>query len=414
MNYREISFKLPTEYSPEQIRQIIKDQLHLKDFTFQILNKSLDARKKDDIHWLIRFGISSPELKEAAPVKEPTLVVPHRERDEQVVVVGSGPAGFFAGLVLQEAGFKVTIIERGSEVKKRAEDIVSFEAGGAFSTTNNYAFGEGGAGTFSDGKLTSRTKHITQERQYILDSYVSAGAPQEIEYLAHPHLGTDNLRKIVHNLRSQYLELGGKILFDTKLEDLVSKNGKVTAVVTSAGNIEADHFIIAPGNSAFDTYRMLMKSGVKFRNKGFALGCRVEHPQELINDAQWGKKSLPGLKAAEYRLTSPGDGVIPIYTFCMCPGGTVVPSMSVAETNVVNGMSRYQRDGKFANAGCVAGVKLDDMLGRTVEPQEALDLLEKLEARFYKIAKSYRVPFCSVQDFITRKMPATTPASSYP
>jgi uncharacterized FAD-dependent dehydrogenase len=189
MGYKEIDLKLPTGYSEEQLQQRIGKALQLKDFSWQILNKSLDARKKESIHWQMRVGVTSRELKGGeAPVEAP-LEIPFRKRDRKAVVLGSGPAGFFAALVLQRAGWETTIVERGSQVEQRARGIQRFEERGLFDPLSNYAFGEGGAGTFSDGKLTSRSKHISREKRFILESYVRAGAPQEILYLTHPHVG---------------------------------------------------------------------------------------------------------------------------------------------------------------------------------------------------------------------------------
>jgi uncharacterized protein len=414
MGYREISLKLPTDYSGEQIRAQIAKELHIRDFTFQIENKSLDARKKTAVHWLIRVGVLSPELKGGEPEDLPSLDIPFRQRKERAVVVGSGPAGFFSAFALQKAGINTTLIERGSEVDKRAIGISEFESSGAFSPVSNYAFGEGGAGTFSDGKLTSRTKSITREKQFILSSYVRAGAPEEIGYMAHPHLGSDNLLNIVKNLREEFLEIGGCIRFETLLEDLVVSGGRAHEAVTAAGLIGADYFIIAPGHSAYETYRMLIRNGALFRAKPFAIGCRVEHPQALINMAQWGREKLPGVRAAEYRLTSPGDGNLPVYTFCMCPGGCIVPAAAYENTNIVNGMSRYKRDGKFANAACVAGISPAQLFGREIGPLEALDWLGALEESFYRYSAGYQAPFCAIQDFILRKMTSAVVESSYP
>ncbi|MBF0204853.1 MAG: FAD-dependent monooxygenase [Desulfamplus sp.] len=474
--------KLPTDYNDEQIKSAIKKELGIQseEFLFQILHKSLDARKKNDIHWLIRVRIVSrvriasscikdvdavihkshkelPNIQHAKKVidipsqkslldipsqkspldipshespldiqyHESLLDIPYCKRREKVLVVGSGPAGFFAAFVLQKAGFNTTLIERGSKVKKREASIKEFESTGKFNPLNNYAFGEGGAGTFSDGKLTSRSKHISKEKQFVLSSYVQAGAPEEILYMAHPHLGSDHLKQIVKKLREAFINIGGTILFETMLQDLKIKNRKVVGAFVSSSSrditeaqmatnsvspessideIEADEVVIAPGHSAYETYRMLISRGVQFKSKNFAIGCRVEHPQELINIAQWGQKFLPGVKAAEYRLTSKADGHLPVYTFCMCPGGVIVPSTAYETSNIVNGMSRYQRNGKFANAACVAGVNLGKLLSREVEATESLDWLESLEHRFYSYSSGYSAPFCSIQDFIDKKL----------
>ena len=386
----------------------------LVDFSVQMVHKSLDARKKSNIHWLAQLSVCSPEIKGEPPAPLPRLQIPCRPRREKALVVGSGPAGFFAALVLQQAGIATTLIERGAEVGKRADRIRAFEHDGVFDAKGNYAFGEGGAGTFSDGKLTSRTKNISLEKAFILESYIQAGAPPEIRYLAHPHLGSDNLKKIVRRLRQEFIRIGGSVRFETLLVDLEVQNGRVVSAMTDQGAVEADYFVVAPGHSAHETYRMLISRGVGFRAKNFAIGCRVEHPQALINQAQWGREELAGVKAAEYRLTSKGDGKLPVYTFCMCPGGVVVPATAYADTNIVNGMSLYKRDGEFANAACVAGINLNHLLGREVSALEALDWLGGLEQDFFRYGRGYQAPFCRIDDFIERKEPRGDVATSYP
>lgn len=414
MGYKQITLKLPTDFTPEQLNKKIGKELRIRNFSYQIENKSLDARKKSYIHWVVKVTITSKEIKGDEPEQIPELDIQYKKRDKKAIVVGSGPAGFFAAYALQKAGFNTTIIERGAEVEKRAEGINNFEKTGQFNSVSNYSFGEGGAGTFSDGKLTSRSKRISLERKFILSSYVKAGAPDEISYMAHPHVGSDKLKIIIKNLREEFKELGGEILFETMLEDIKVKDGKVTTVITNKGALETDLFLIAPGHSAFETYRMLIKNEVKFRTKNFAIGSRVEHPQEIINQAQWGHKQLPGVKAAEYRLTSNIDGELPVYTFCMCPGGIVVPAAAYNNINIVNGMSLYQRNAKFANAACVAGVNLEKLLGKETSALEALDWLEKLERYFYNYSDGFNAPYCSIEGFINKKAPSQKAESSYP
>jgi uncharacterized FAD-dependent dehydrogenase len=414
MGYKQLSLKLPPDYSPEQLRYKVTKALHISNFSFQIMHKSLDARKKDAIHWEIRLLVQSPEIKGGKPEKAKELKIPYKKREQRVIVIGSGPAGFFAAYVLQKAGLQTTLIERGTAVEKRSREIELFEKTAVFYPKSNYAFGEGGAGTFSDGKLTSRSKRISLERQFILKSYVEAGAPEEIRYLAHPHLGTDKLKQLVENLRHSFENMDGEMLFETQMIDLRIKNGRVTAIETDKGTIEADFFIIAQGHSAFETYRMLMKRGVGFHTKNFALGSRMEHPQEMINEAQWGIKNLKGVKAAEYRLTSPGEGGHPVYSFCMCPGGVIVPATAYENTNIVNGMSRYLRNGNFANAACVAGLSLNNLLHREISAQEALNWLEKLEQSFYQYTSGYSAPICSIKDFIRQKETLENIETSYP
>jgi len=413
MGYKEIILKLPTDYSDDQLRIKIEKELGIKVFSWQIKKKSLDARKKNRIHWQIQVSVLSEHIKGPIPQAAPSLDIQYRKTEEKVVVVGSGPAGFFCAFVLQKAGFNTILIERGTEVKKRAEGIRHFEKTGEFDPISNYAFGEGGAGTFSDGKLTSRSKHISLEREFIVASYINAGAPEVIKYMAHPYLGSDNLKKILKVLRQQFLDIGGKVLFETFLEDIRIKEGRVSEAITTKGVIEADKFVIAAGHSAFETYRMLINKGVKFRTKNFAIGCRMEHPQEVINEAQWGQKSLKGVKAAEYRLTSQG-AQFPVYTFCMCPGGIIVPSASYGNTNIVNGMSYYNRSGEFANAACVAGINLESLIGKVVSPLEALDWLENLEKKFYQFSDGFKAPFCTIQNFINKKGTNKICETSYP
>jgi len=414
MGYREIDIKLPTDFDEQQLFNKIKKELRIGFFKYEILNKALDARNKNFIHWQMRVAVFSNELKTGNLPKEPELVIPHRKRNKKAIIIGSGPAGFFAAFILQRAGFETTIMERGAEVDRRDKGIQQFEKTGAFNPVCNYAFGEGGAGTFSDGKLTSRSKHISVEKKFILDSYVKTGAPEEISYLTHPHVGSDNLKIIVKNLREQFIELGGTILFETQVTDLKINDGKVKAVVSPAGTHEADIFVFAIGHSSYETYRLLIHHGVPFRTKNFALGYRAEHLQEVINKGQWGRASLPGVKAAEYRLTSNREGRLPVFSFCMCPGGIVVPATAYASSNIVNGMSLYHRDGHFANAACVAGIHPNQLTGHETSASEALDFVQQLEESFFRFSGGYHAPFCTIQDFLKRKISRNTVESSYP
>ena len=412
MNYKDLSLKLPTDYSENELRGLVSKKINLNDFSFEILKKSLDARKKGNIYWLISVRVFSDNLKGDSFIPQKEFSVPYKKRREKVVIIGSGPAGMFSALLLQKAGFHVTILERGADVDDREKRINKFEQTGLFDSNANYAFGEGGAGTFSDGKLTSRSKRISKERAFIVDAYIRAGAPKEIKYLAHPHLGSDNLRKIVKNLRYEFLEDGGRIEFESLTDDLIVKNGIIKSVKTASKEYQADFLIVATGHSSYETYRMLMRHGVGFRVKNYALGTRVEHSQQLINEAQWGVSSLDGVKAAEYRLTSNIDGFLPVYTFCMCPGGTIVPAASYKDINIVNGMSNYARNGEFANSALVAGVNLSKLLGRDIDPEEALVWTHNLEKSFY--FERYSVPACTIKEFLQKSSSPTVSESSYP
>ncbi|HSG68744.1 MAG TPA: NAD(P)/FAD-dependent oxidoreductase [Bacteroidales bacterium] len=413
MGYKSLQIKLPTDYSEDDIRHAIRKKLGLKEFSYLIEKKSLDARKKDFIHWLVNVTVSSSHFKGPAYLPPDRLEIPYSRRDKRVIVVGSGPAGFFSAYVLQKSGFDVTIIERGSEVGRRSAAIEMLEGSGIFSSENNYAFGEGGAGTFSDGKLTSRSKHISAERQFFLTEYVKAGAPEEILYMAHPHVGTDNLKIVVARLRETFREAGGTILFDTMLEDIVLKGNRVRTVITSAGEFHSDFVVLATGHSAYDTYRMLIRHGIGFRTKNFAIGHRIEHEQSLINRAQWGRDSIPGVKAAEYRLATKTSKDMGVYSFCMCPGGYVVPSAAFGQRSVVNGMSYYSRDGRYANAGIVVGVHPDLLAGGKCTPLAALDWMDRLEEKFYAFADGLVIPASTVRDYLRRKPDDTPLKGSY-
>jgi uncharacterized FAD-dependent dehydrogenase len=414
MGFKIIELKVPTGYSEKELKDRIAKECGTSDFSWQIETKSLDARKNGNIHWMMRIAVSSQEIKGDEPEKNPKLDIPYVRRNKQIVITGSGPAGFFAAYVLQKAGFDTLILERGAEVDKRTKGIANFEHTGKFSQVANYSFGEGGAGTFSDGKLTSRSKHISPERDFFIREYIDAGAPDEILYMTYPHVGSNNLKQIVKNLRVKYMALGGEIRFENTLSGMAFKDGRIKEAITENESLTADYFIVASGNSSYETYRMLIGIGVPFRTKGFALGCRAEHLQSDINVAQWGVARLPGVKAAEYRVTSEGDGKHPVYSFCMCPGGIVVPASPYKHTNIVNGMSYYERDGRFSNAACVAGVHPDELAGRKMSALEALEWLERLEASFYDYANGYMAPFCSISDFLSECEPHKLPETSYP
>ncbi|OQY31866.1 MAG: hypothetical protein B6241_12850 [Spirochaetaceae bacterium 4572_59] len=408
MGQKEIELRLPCTYSEQDLNRAAEQKLRLKHFSYKIIRKSLDSRRKDRIHWQIRLQIGSPELLPQAPLLSPRRIRSSRK----VVIAGTGPAGIFAALFLQQSGIQVCLLERGKAVDQREKDIINLEEKGLFTPDSNYSFGEGGAGTFSDGKLTSRSKHIKREKQYILDEFVRHGAPEEILYLTHPHIGSDNLKIIARNMRQSFIEAGGDIRFQTSLTGLEIKDRRVRAVLTDHESLECDYAFLATGHSSYDTYRMLLNKGILFRPKNFALGFRMEHSQEQINRIQWGQPSLPGIKAAEYRLTSQ-EGDLPVYTFCMCPGGKIVPAAAYKDLNIVNGMSYYQRDGEFANAALVAGLSLDELTGRSNTAEDSLNWLEALEKDFFTTAPDYQAPAMTIGDFLKGKAESSLYPSSY-
>ena len=416
MGYTELNLQLPTDFENQDLRSEISKIIKCDDFKFSIISKSLDARKKDKIRWQIRVGVSSSSISDGdTPRKTEKLELPDAKcgKGKSVTVIGCGPAGVFSALVLQMSGFKTTIIEKGEKVTERTEEIAEFEKTGLLKKNGGYCFGEGGAGTFSDGKLTSRTKTISVERQFIFEQFVKAGAPEEILHLKHPHLGSDNLKKIFPSIVSEFENLGGILLFNTEVTNI--SNGlnsvKVTTVGANAGTIDSDFLIVAPGQSSFDLYRLLIRTGIKFTNKPFAIGFRVEHLQEEINLSQWNKTSLPGVKAAEYRLaTKLNDGST--FTFCNCPGGKIVQASPKQGLSVVNGMSDYSRNSKFANSAVVTGFNIEEIAGE-VSPLRSLDILENMERKFFNHTGSFDIPAAKISDLINKKPSGTIPGSSY-
>ena len=416
MGYTELELKLPTDFSNSNLKKIISQKLDTADISFSILRKSLDARNKRDIHWLVRVGVISPVVTGEMPQIE-KLKLPERGhgKGQKVVITGCGPAGIFCGLILQRSGYEVVIIEKGSGVKKRNGDIEEFEKSGILNKNSGYCFGEGGAGTFSDGKLTSRTKTITLEKNFIFEELIKAGAPEEIAYMTHPHLGSDNLKKIIPAIISDFRSSGGTVLFETEVTEIHRSGDKITALEIKGkqnGKIEGDVFIFAHGHSSFNLYRLLLKNKVELSTKPFAIGFRVEHLQETINTAQWGTALLPGVKAAEYRLTANFD-TGSVFSFCMCPGGKVVQSSPESGLSVVNGMSDYSRGGIFANSAVVTPFKIEELSNAPVSPLTALDLLEDLERTFYNSTNSFDIPATNITDLINGKTTNRFSSSSY-
>ena len=343
---------------------------------FRITRKGVDARKKPNVKLVYtvsfsldndaalrgRINSSAPAELEWKPEKLPTLFVPAR-RAENIVIVGTGPAGLFCALRLAEYGFNVTILERGQLVERRAMDVQRFWKDGTLDPESNVQFGEGGAGTFSDGKLTSRSRDSLTP--WILRTFADFGAPQSVLYLAKPHIGTDRLRNVVANMRRHLLGKGSIIHFGRRLSDIVIKNGRcVAGIVNDNEEIPCDRLILATGHSARDTYEMLLCRAVPLEPKAFAMGLRVEHPQTLIDSIQYGSKRHPNLPVADYTVAwnNPANGR-GVYSFCMCPGGVVVAGASEEGGVVTNGMSGHLRDSSFANSALVVTVAETDFGG---------------------------------------------------
>ncbi|MBW6508283.1 MAG: NAD(P)/FAD-dependent oxidoreductase [Desulfuromonadales bacterium] len=334
---------------------------------WKILRKGIDARKKSRIlrvytveievkneeRFLAEFGSC---LKLEQSIEDVPLIIDKAAQPLHVVVAGMGPAGLFCALTLAESGCQVTLLERGKPVEQRLLDVRRFWAEGILDDNSNVQFGEGGAGTFSDGKLTTRLNHPGISR--ILASLVAMGAPADILYQAKPHIGSDRLRQVLIHFRRQLTDLGVHVRFLSTLTNFTMSQGRVVAaVVNHDEQLSCDRLVLAPGHSARDTYQMLATAGVKLEPKPFAIGVRVEHPRELINQIQYGLADHPLLPAADYRLTwNDPDSGRGIYSFCMCPGGTVINAASEAGGVVVNGMSDYRRDAPLSNSALVVTV----------------------------------------------------------
>ncbi len=412
MGSKFLNLHLPVEYSDEDIRSVIRKKLRISNFTFAIDLKSLDARQPRNIHWQVRLMVISDELKTEENEQIERFEIPFRKRNIRVAVAGSGPAGFFTAEVLQKAGFQVTIFERGASVEDREMAVRTFENENKFSENANYAYGEGGAGTFSDGKLTSRTKGISAMKQYVLNRYVESGAPGEITYLAKPHIGSNILRNVVLNLRKDFLQRGGEIFFNSEITHFIPY-GKRIKLETKSGIFECDVLVWATGHSAYDSFRMLISNGIQFQAKPFALGVRVEHEQKIINQAMWKKPEIKSLKSAEYALRWQGAESEAAYSFCMCPGGKVVQASPKSGLSIVNGMSNYQRNSPFANSAVVVPVTPVDFCKHEPSVSEMLDRLEELEQNFWNISHSFTIPANRISSFLQRKVTNKIPETSY-
>lgn len=316
-----------------------------------------------------------------------------------MAVIGFGPAGIFASLVLAENGIKPIVIERGEPVEKRIESVNNFMNGGIFNEASNIQFGEGGAGTFSDGKLTSRIKD--KLCRYVLERFVEFGAPEEILTKAKAHIGTDNLRNIVKSIREKIISLGGEIYFETKLEDFKIKNRKIVEIKTNKFNMSVDEVVLAIGHSARDTFELLAKKNIILDPKPFSVGVRIEHRQSDVDFSLYGSQAgNPLLPKGEYQLSKRNSDGRAVYTFCMCPGGYVVPSASESNIIVTNGMSEFSRNGENANSAVVVSVSSKDYGDK---PLDGMYFQRDIEARAYKLAgEDYSAPATTVKGFLDK------------
>ena len=404
---------------------------------YNIYKKSIDARNKDNIfyNYTIDVKYSDPvgNIKEVAEEVFELKINIKRKNEPRPVIVGAGPAGLFCALVLVENGIMPIIIEQGKSVEDRKKDVEEFTINGKLNKFSNVQFGEGGAGSFSDGKLTTGVNN--QLVRFVLNRFVKFGAPEQINYVSKPHMGTDNLINIISNIRNYIIQKGGEFLFENKLIDFEIEDGKIVSVIykstkninTNLSNnkeklnfnsynrnglkkldfendsekIYTNTVVLAIGHSARDTFEKIYEKGLNLEKKNFSVGVRIEHKQEMINKAQYGTKSKLKLPPAEYKLAYHGKERS-CYTFCMCPGGVVMPSSSENNEIVTNGMSKFARDGENANSAILVNVTPEDFKGDS--PLEGIYFQKELEEKAFKLGGSnFYVPIQKVGDFFENK-----------
>ena len=392
--------KVPVAKDNRRLEQLIMKKLHLKEIPkYRILKRSIDARKKPEIFYVYNIGVNLPQEERILQkvndnnimlTNETKYEVPEAggvEMKHHPLIVGAGPAGLFCGLILAKMGYVPFIVERGHSVIERAAEVDAFFAGKPLDTECNVQFGEGGAGTFSDGKLNTQVKDKYGRIRYVLETFVRNGAPKDILYDYKPHVGTDKLIKVVQGIHEEIEAAGGVFLFDTKVIDLQIENNQVVAVKLSHRGFEtwvkSNQVILATGHSARDTFAMLHSHNIPMRAKDFAMGVRVEHPAAWIQEAMYGdgeaSKLLP---AAPYKLTYQTEDGRGVYSFCMCPGGYVVNASSEPDGIAVNGMSYSGRDGVNSNSAIVVSVRQSDF--GSEHPLAGVELQRKLEQAVYK------------------------------
>ncbi len=431
---RLTEIKLPLHHTEEELPAAIVETLGIKSdelLSFSIFKRSYDARKKSSILLIYHLDVTLSDENEKAVlekfakqafVKEspdtsykfvaqaPTDFP--AENQDRPIVIGFGPCGILAALVLAQMGLKPIVIERGQAVKQRTQDTWELWKNGKLKTESNVQFGEGGAGTFSDGKLYSQVKDKQFLGRKVLNEFVKAGAPEEILMVSKPHIGTFKLVKMVENMRNEIISLGGEIRFDSKVEsiqreldgDTPNNSGKITGVTLSNGEtLHGEHIILAIGHSARDTFEMLLEYGVFIEPKAFSIGFRIEHPQSVIDKARFGEEAgNPILGAADYSLVHHCKNGRSVYSFCMCPGGTVVAAASEDGGVVTNGMSQYSRNERNANAAIVVGI--DPEVDFPGYPLAGIDLQRDLEKLAYEVGGGdFIAPAQLVGDFLKNK-----------
>lgn len=416
---RLTEIKLPLNHNQSDIKTEICAKLNIVPtdlIRYSIFKRSIDARKKGRI--VITYSLNVETVRDKAlahsfkndarvrllddvayrfPVQAGTGI------SERPLIIGAGPAGLFAGLLLAQAGFRPIILERGKKVRARTVDTFEFWRSGKLNPESNVQFGEGGAGTFSDGKLHTQIRDRGQRGRRVLQEFVKAGAPPEILYLNKPHIGTFRLVKVVENLRTEIESLGGEIRCENRVDNLLLEGKKIRGVRIAGGEeILSSHVILASGHSARDTFEMLHNNGVYIEPKPFSVGLRIEHPQSHIDRCRFGEEAgHPLLGSADYKLVHHCKNGRSVYTFCMCPGGTVVAAASEIGGVVTNGMSQYSRNERNANSAVVVGVTPDDFPDG---PLGGVAFQRRWEQRAFELGGSdYKAPGQLLGDFISRR-----------
>lgn len=416
------------KHQDDQIRAAILKRLEIPEselISFEIFKRGVDARKSHAILYVYNLDVTvKNEAKLLARFKKDPHIKPAPDTNyhfvatqpssqqagstaARPVVVGFGPAGIFAALILAQAGFKPIVLERGKEVRKRTKDTWGLWRKRTLNPESNVQFGEGGAGTFSDGKLYSQIKDTKHYSRKVLQEFVKAGAPEEILYVSHPHIGTFRLVGMVEDMRNTIISLGGEIRFESRVTDIAIEHQQVQGVTLHTGEfIATQHLVLAVGHSARDTFEMVHAKGIYVEAKPFSIGFRIEHPQSLIDRARYGKSYsddiLQKLGAADYKLVHHASNGRSVYSFCMCPGGTVVAAASEPNRVVTNGMSQYSRNERNANAGIVVGITPEvDYPGH---PLAGVEFQRQLESQAYVVGGSnYSAPGQLIGDFLANR-----------
>lgn len=416
---KEFNLRLLPEQAEnkEKLHEILLSQIpkHSRLNDYRIIKRSIDARKRPvKENLLIRVAIDDD--KTITPIEQSYKFEPVGEGARKLIIVGAGPAGLFAAIEAIKNGIKPIVLERGCDVDKRRLDIANISRDSKINPQSNYCFGEGGAGAYSDGKLYTRSKKRGNVEE-VLQLLVQHGAKADILIDAHPHIGSDVLPKVIKNIRETIIENGGEVRFETLVTGLLIENNKVIGVTTDHDPVYGDGIILAIGHSAHDTFRQLHSQSLLMESKGIAIGVRLEHPQTLIDRIQYHNPKGRGkwLPAAEYNFVTQVDGR-GVYSFCMCPGGVIVPAGSNRDELVVNGMSASSRNGRFANSGMVVELHPGDIEGfENYGALEMLELQEALEHKFYEASEDQTLtaPAQRMTDFCAGKISSNLPKTSY-